>query len=608
MGGWNNRGEISRKKIGIFYGAAAVFSLLVVLRLGSAFFRIPEADLISWDQAERAEEAIRMAKELQFFEIPRFILHVLSLNWWPPLHPLMMLPFFLIIGPSIKAAIIPSLAAFVLAVLAILFVFGNLSSSSAEKKVVGFSFLFALIVTSPFLLSCATWAMLEIFGIALTGFALGFYYRARRTDRILVYRMCGILIFLMWSLKYSYGLFLSLVIVFFELKRSLPVHLPPRFISRKFVGLLKPIYYPVYGLLAVVAWIAFGGRMRWKILGATVSMSSIYNPLMYLYLYVLLLVLFKLRKNWPKVKARLECGQRELLLWGAIPLAIFLALPDKIKAIIKNFEAGHNVKAGVSSTQIDFYLRSLFQDYSLFVPVGVLVLALFLFAVIKIKRAPLGLHGLVIFFFLGYLSLTIGFKLKESRYIATFVPALWVGAAWAVEILTEKFSRLTKFILAGLLFGSTVLVMAFTPLPLRKALDQPWAPWTHHSSAFRPLVDSIVNTTAGAHKLFISGAEDAGFSPLLGWKLEIAHYKQKDFGLNLDSSDNDKDNTASFTKMVAQGKADEIVFLIVKKGKSENRLLKWSGLLRDADDYNLQKEEIYDFPFPIKLLFFRKKT
>jgi hypothetical protein len=608
MDGWDNRGEISHKKIGIIYGAAAVFALLMVLRLGSAFFRVPEADLISWDQAERAEEAIRMAKELQFFEIPRFILHVLSLNWWPPLHPLMMLPSFLILGTSIEAAIIPSLAAFVLAVLAIFFVFENLSSSSGEKKVVGFSLLFALIVTSPLLLSSATWAMLEIFGVALTGFAFGFYFRARRTDRISSYRMCGILIFLLWSLKYSYGLFLSLVIVFFELKRSLPVHLPPRFFSRRFVGLLKPIYYPVYGLLAVVAWIAFGGRMRWKVLGASVSISSIYNPLMYLYLYVLLLVLFRLRKNWPKVKARLECGQRELLVWGAIPLAIFLALPDKIKAIIKNFEAGHNVKAGVSSTQIDFYLRSLFQDYSLFVPVGVLVLALFLFAIIKIKRAPLGLQSLIIFFFLGYLSLTIGFKLKESRYFATFVPALWVCAAWSVEILTEKFSRLTKFILAGLLFISTVIAMAFTPLPLKKALNQPWAPWAHHSSEFRPLVASIVNMTEGAHKLFISGADDAGFSPLLGWKLEIAHYKQKDFGLNLDSSDNDKDNTASFTKMVAQGKADQIVFLIVKKGKSENLLLKWSGLLRDGNDYNLQKEETHNFPLPLKLLFYRKKT
>jgi hypothetical protein len=599
---------MSHTKRGIIYGTAAVFSLLVVLRLGSAFFRMPEADLISWDQAERAQEAIRLAKELQFFEIPRFILHVLSFNWWPPLHPLIMLPFCLILGPTIKAAIIPSLAAFVLAVLAILFVFENLSSSSVEKKVVGFSFLFALIATSPLLLSSSTWAMLEIFGVSLTGFALGFYFRARRTHRISAYRMCGLLIFLLWSLKYSYGLFLSLVLIFFELKRSPPMHLAPRFFSRRLVRLLKPVYYPVYGLLAALAWIALGGRMKWEVLGATVSMSSIYNPLMYLYLYVLLLVLFKVRKNWPKIRARLECGQRELLVWGAIPLAVFLALPDKIKAIIKNFEAGRNVKAGVSSTQIDFYLRSLLQHYSLFVPVGILVLALFLFAVIKIKRAPLGIQSLLIFFFLGYLSLTIGFKLKESRYIATFVPALWVGAAWSVEILTEKFSKLIKFILAGLLFISTVLVIAFTPLPLKKALHQPWAPWAHHSSAFRPLVDSIVHMTEGAHKLFISGADDAGLSPLLSWKLEIAHYKQKEFGLNLDSSDNDEDRTASFIKMAALGEADQIVFLIVKKGKSENLLLGWSGLLRNLDSYNLQKEETYDIPFPLKLLFYNQKT
>jgi hypothetical protein len=597
---------MSQKTRGILYGTAAVFSLGVILRLAQAFFRLPGADLISWDQAARAEEAVRLAKEFRFFEIPRFVVHILSLNWWPPLHPLLMFPFCLILGPSIEAAIIPSLAAFLLAVLAILFAYENLLPSSAQDKILGFSFLFTLTVTSPFLLSSATWAMLEIFGVGLTFLALGFYFRARRTGAIPAYKMCAILLFLLWSLKYSYGLFVTTVLIVAELARS-GLALPRvRNLWRKPAFLFKLVGYPIYGLLGIVIWIACGGSLKGKFLGVVVSVSNIYNPLLYLYLYLLVIILWQAWKNRQKIKARLALGQKELLLWGALPLGIFLALPDKIKAVIKNFEAGQQPNSGVFPKQIFFYLRSIVEDYSLFVPVGILVLALFLFAIIRIRRTSPALRLLAAFFFLGYVALLLGFKFQESRYIAAFIPALWIGAAWSAETLTAKFSRPVKTILAGLLFGATLAIMFFSPLPFKKALTQPWATWAHHDVMLRPIVDSIVRTTESSPNLFITGVQDAGFSPLLGWRLQIAHFKQKEFRVDLDTSNDEKNNTAGLARMAAREGTDWIVLCIVRGGRSESLLLGWADRLRGSDRYLLNKEEAYDAPLPLKLLFYRK--
>ncbi len=592
----------------ILYAAAAVLSLLAAARLAQAFFSQPEADLISWDQASRADEAVRLAKEFRFFEIPRFFVHILSLNWWPPLHPLIMFPFFLILGPCLQAAIIPSLAALVLAILSILFLFENLSSSPLEEKVLAFFFLLALVLTSPLLLSSATWAMLEVFGVGLTYLALGFYFQARRTSAAAGWRACAVLVFLLWTLKYSYGLFLTAILLFFELGRSLPGRSIRKFFRLAVSRLGRPVFYPAYVLLAITIGVAFAGGIKGKVLGIGVSISNIYNPLMYLYLYLFTVFLFSLAKNWAKVKARLQPGQKELVLYGALPLGIFLALPDKIKAIIMNFEIGQQVGAGVPPRDLLFYPRSFFRDYSLWVPVGVLVLALCLLAVVRLKRSPLGVKALLLFSLAGFLSLTAGFRLQEGRYLATFVPALWVTAAWSLETLTVKVAKTAKNVLAGVLFLAVGLVLLVRPIPVEKAIKQPWAAWAHHEPSIRPLVDSIVGRTRDAHRLFISGTQEAGFSPLLGWKLQMAHFGQRDFRLTMDSSSEARDSTSAFMSMAAQGEADMIVFMIARNGKSESLLLKWSENLKYERDYLLEKEENYLAPIPLKLVFYEKKT
>lgn len=587
------------------FGTAAILSLLLVIRLGRAFFSQPEADLITWDQAARAEEAVLLAKEVRFLEVRDFAVHILSLNWWPPLYPLIMLPFCLILGPNLEAAILPSLIFFIVAIIGILYAYDNLLPHPLEDKIAGFAFLFSLAATSPLLLSSATWAMLEVFGIALTFFAFGAYFRGRQTGGVESYRTCAVLSVLLWTLKYSYGLLFSVTLLIFEAARVWPRlrHGPlplPGMVRR----LLKPVFYPVYGLVAVLSWVLLFGGGAMRVFGLKTSITNVYNPLMYLYLYSLVVILFKTGRRWPAIKSRLEPGQRELLLWGALPAAAFMALPDKIKALVMNLQAGNRAKPPSIFDAAPFYLRAFFRDYSLFVPVGILVLGLLALAILKFKKVPLGVTVLGVYFVLGAFSLTAGFGLRESRYLATFVPALWVGAAWSAGFLVSRFERPIKLALAGAVLVSTLILIFLTPIPVKKAIRQPWAPWAHQEGAVRFTVEDIIRMTQGTRHMTVLGVREAGFGPLLGWKLQAAHFRKKDFEASLDAPFPDDKSTPEFRKMTAAKRMDLIILCIVNKGKSSSLLRRWSRILKDSGSYGIARKARYDAPVPLRVFFF----
>jgi len=518
-----------------------------------------------------------------------------------------MLPFCLILGPSLSAAVIPSFIAFPLTVLAILFLYENSYEGSAEKKLMGFSFLFALSVTSPLLVSSASWVMVEIFGVLLTSLVFGFYFQARQSNLSKSYKICAILSFLLLTLKYNYGLFVLLVLFFGEITRNLDWIRSQRFSLKTFRPLFKPVLYPAYALFFLIMWIALTEGDKINVFGFKLSLTNIYNPIMYLYLYLLIVVVFKLKKNWLKIKEKLKIGQKELLLWGVLPVGIFLALPDKIKAIIKNLEAGRKVKSGFSLEQVMFYLRSLGQDYSLFLPLGIFVLVLFGLAIIKIKRTPSGIRYLMLFFLLGYVLIGFIFQLREGRFIANFVPALWVISAWMVDFISKKISIKYKAIVAAFISILAIVISLFSPILVHKAKKQPWAPWARHQMIYRSLINPVIEKAENAQNVFVSGNKDLGFGPLLEWKLQIAHFKQRNFKLKLDDLDAEKNNDHTFLEMINRADIEMIFFYIVQEGESENRLKRWTQLLKQSDRYELIEEEFYEEPKPFHLLIFSKK-
>jgi hypothetical protein len=328
---------------------------------------------------------------------------------------------------------------------------------------------------------------------------------------------------------------------------------------------------------------------------------------LFLYVYALLVVFRSVRKHGRTIQNALELGQKELLLWGAFPTAIFLALPDKLKAVIQNFEAGKDVTSGFAPDRLLFYVRSFLRDYSLIVPIGILVLGLLLAAVLNFKHAPLGVRGMALFSLIGYLSLTFGFKFQESRHLAVFVPAVWLVAAWSAEFLVEKLSRTVRLVLAGSLFLAAPGIALLSSLPVTEALERTKAVGAIHEASFRPLVDAVVKFSDNARSVYVSGALDAGFSPLLSWKLEIAHFRERDFGLKFGDTENRESDLAAFERMAADAERDVVILFLVQNGKSQMANVRRSEILRGSGHYVLQWEQAFQSPVPLKLLAFRKK-
>jgi hypothetical protein len=577
--------------------------MLLIVRLARIFLTIPEVDLITWDQAARANDAVLLAKEFTHLQIFTFILHIFKLNWWPPLQPLMIVPFCLIFGPSFFAFVLPSFIAFPLAVFSLLFLYENLCSGRIEDKILGFTVLFSLAITSPFLLVSATWVMTEVFGIALTFLVLAFYFRGRRYHSAGLYKICALLFFSLWTLKYSYGIFAGMILVFLEIERSWDIIRPQ--ISKVHIRAFfsKAILFPGYIMILFILWVALTGGAEFHLGSIRFFLSDIYNPLMYLYQYFVIIFLIALKKNWHQIRASLKLGQKELLIWGALPIAIFLAFPDKIKAIIKNFEAGRRMQHEFSFGQVSYYLRSIAEDYSLLVPVGILVLLILGVGLFKFQSEPLGLRLLIAYFVAGLIYLSFFFDLKESRYIATFVPALWVSSAWTAESLLRPISRKIKNILAVIVLLTTLTVIFLTPLPIQNALNQSRS---HYPEIFRSLIDPVLDMTKDSPRIFISGIQDSALGPLLELKLQISHYRQNNYRAVFKDFDSELDASTTFQNIIAKKEIDMIILYIGQKAKSKGFLLKEAKRIKHSGGFELVQEIHYREPFPVQLIIFKK--
>jgi hypothetical protein len=582
----------------LIYSAAFLISLVLTLRFAREIFALPNADLIAWDQAARADEAVRLAKEGYYFQIDKFIIHVFSLNWWPPLLPLILFPFILILGPSFPALVIPSFIAFPFVVVSLLFLYKNLDEKETKNKILGGSIVFALALTSPLLLSSSSWVMLEIYGVLLTYLGFGFYFQARHRDRIISYKICAICVFLLWTLKYNYGLFASLALLFFEVYRNRAWLRHQLFSPRTLRVLGRPIFFPAYALLFLILVIVLTHGRTIHLLDFRLAVQNIYNPLMFLYQYLFIISIIMFKKKWPEIKSYLKAGQKELLLWAALPVGIFMALPDKIKAIIKNFEAGRRLESRLSFEPFLFYLRSIGKDYSLFFSIGILTVVLLMIGLLRIKKAPLGIKFLLLFFSLGYISLSLTFNLLESRYIVTFIPCLWIISAWVIDFILGPLPHKHKIALALVIILGACSLSFFSPLLINKAKEQPCG---RHDPIFRKFIDPVIQISEKAQYVLISGTEDLGFHLLLKWKLEVNHFKQKFFKLDLDQM-----TTEAFQNLIAQAKIDTVVLFIVERSKRKTLFRTWQEIILSSKNYKFAGDEYHKEPEPLHILFFKK--
>jgi hypothetical protein len=585
---------------------AVLLSLVLILRLAQAFFSRPDADLLSWDQAARAGEAVSLAKDLRSLKLGTFVVHVLSLNWWPPLHFMILTFFIVILGPAFPAVILPSLLAYLACAPALFYLYGNLEAENGRTRLFELALLFFFIITSPFLLSSATWAMLEIFGIPLTYLAFGTYFKATRDHDLFAMRLCGLLVFLLWLLKYSYGLFVTFILLAAEISRNRPFRFSAATERPRRPRLLRPWLFPIYGMLGWIVIVAVTGGFRLRGPGFTISATQVYNPMMYLYQYLLLLGLLAAARHWPRFKEKLRPGTAILLLWGALPTALFLALPDKIKAIVQNFEAGRAGSAEGFFARLLGYIRDVITDYSLNWMIGGLVLVLAFGVVMRRKKIPPGLGWQALFLALGFFFTAAGFGLHESRYVAVFVPVIWIMAAWSAGQFVRAFSTSVKTGLTVVMLVFALIFGALSPRLIQKAMRQPWAPWAHHGNEIRPVLVSLIQKTQNSRNVLFLGTADLKITALLIWKLRLAHFNTPDLGVDFRDPLAPEDKTFISREELDRGPWDTVVLVVNEESAQRKILAAWADILQNSTAYHRFKEDAFKDPMACRILFFKR--
>jgi 4-amino-4-deoxy-L-arabinose transferase-like glycosyltransferase len=159
---------------------------------------------LGWDAALHATEGLDLFDDLRLFRPFDALGLLLSRHWWGPAWALVSAPFQAAFGPSLPAASLPSLVAFVLAPAAAFLLVrrlvpGGLLAATATTLLVA-----ALFLRSPMLLETSAWPMLESLGgtLALLAWLL-FARRSGRVSRRAAFLAAAVL----FLLKYHFGFF-----------------------------------------------------------------------------------------------------------------------------------------------------------------------------------------------------------------------------------------------------------------------------------------------------------------------------------------------------------------------------------------------------------------
>jgi hypothetical protein len=189
---------------GAMTAALVPLALLVALPFRSEAIARTLVSSLGWDAALHAAEGLDLFDDLRLVHPLDALGLLASRHWWGPLWALVSVPFQAVFGPSLSAASLPSLAAFVLTPSVAYLLARRIAPGGLLTAVATFTLVAALVLRSPMLLETSAWPMLESFGgfLALLAWLL-FARRPERSMRRAAF-LAGAALFL---LKYHFGLF-----------------------------------------------------------------------------------------------------------------------------------------------------------------------------------------------------------------------------------------------------------------------------------------------------------------------------------------------------------------------------------------------------------------
>jgi hypothetical protein len=289
-----------------------------------------EGLLPRWDLATHLEHGWLDYHLLVTGQVHRLAWDLWQQGYWPPLHSIYQIPFYVVLGAERTSGLWSSAAAFVLlgAAGAVL-----LWRQWKRDAVLAAALFVALLISSPFLLAYATVAMSEVPGaLAQAVVLLAFvHYHLKPTPGTA--RFFAVSLTALFFVKYNYFLLLAVPLAIHEWLEATR----GRAANERMAGIWRwtrrGLSTPTGALLALyvaaLLLVVGTGGFEFHLVGRRVSIRSIGNS-GHVVLYLLLARLWYLHRrrriDWARI-AGADPRARPLLLWFVLPVTVWLAAP-----------------------------------------------------------------------------------------------------------------------------------------------------------------------------------------------------------------------------------------------------------------------------------------
>ena len=442
--------------------ATAIYSYLIYSTFDNRW------NYLVWDPAAHAWDGMRLALDVRDFQILRLLDHTNRLVLWPPLHSYLQIPYFLLLGLEFRSAVFCSLTFLTLLPVALTWFYQQLESSWA-----GWIALMAFASTSPMMLAYGSMPMLEVFGAVLTAFAASLFLGRSR--------WFPVALALLFFLKYNYFIYLLIPLLLVHVSKANVMRIPQ--LIRNWMPLF--ILIGLFLLFAVLVLVTGGIEI------GPISVRGIGNPAYFLFLITTIWLFWKREQLevWDRIK-------QTNWKWFVFPVLIWLLIPvpNRVKTIV-SFAISRPL-GGPPVTSFDYYSYYFERFPIYFSNQWIAWISFTLFIVVLVlyrkKREVLFTAGLFLF---PFLLMTMN-QNKQDRFLLTFVPAVWILAAYSINRIKRQSLRFA----AALTIAAT-LVISFSPRIVGDLMIVQFAPLRS-----RPVVNFIARRIATAQEVRVIGA------------------------------------------------------------------------------------------------------
>ncbi|MCA9099526.1 MAG: hypothetical protein KDA63_00135, partial [Planctomycetales bacterium] len=382
--------------------------------------------------------ALALADDVRHFNMPSLFDDLRHIRTWPPLHALLVGAVVTFAGPDFRVAVLPNLVAWTTTCV-VIFLLTRATVRTFDRSSV-FAANLAGFVAAGFALGSpghrafATDLMLESLGACLSMTCLYLYVRFRCFDGGV--RALAVALVLLFFLKYNYWLLVAGALSGHTLwllrQRALAVVAAGLTALRNggwwLTQAKNPLTWLVSALLLLSAVVVICGGLSVAFAGREIVFSARSDNLLHVTLIVAVL---RVAMAWPtegrQIWQRLAPTTRKMALWHGLPVLLWFLLPKRLGYFIWFLSPRNGVNSDGNVVAAAQYYASEFAGTYHAVPLAaavVLVAATLGCCTLFRRRAALAIVVFVLFSCL----LTMNHPNRKSRFLHSWVPAVWVLA------------------------------------------------------------------------------------------------------------------------------------------------------------------------------------